>query len=499
LFRVSENTEGQRMSQLTTQDATRGHQGDDVATLLARAEALCRAVAGPDLAGTPLYLLPQSRLAADFGTADVCDGFTNPSLDLYLRDYIGPAWHGRGPCIVVNDLAFKDDLYADAFEYVVQSVVLHELAHVLMRPALFEDRPDLSPERLLFETLLVADALKRDPPADRPAYDGHESPFIRVALHLRHRAEAASVSIATALLCAGWRYYLSPAHRYLEALGDEPARMAGALFRDILAARPPPAFVQLWDEDVVAYQEHFPTRKEPHMSVMELFDRIAGKQRERRQQRVEGYREVVAAIAAGQEPDADTVERALAGAGKSVEDLKQAVETYQRRTALKATIAMEPKLEEERREVQQQIAAADRDLEAAERRHEETTAPLHARLREIAAAASDASNARNELFALCDDPDLRRQLDEVSAEAKRLRERQQDLLSQAAYLDERALSEREHADRELSEGDRDHRRAQAAGWQDQAEALRRNLKAVEQAQADLARRREQIEQRMRDW
>jgi hypothetical protein len=216
-------------------------------------------------------------------------------------------------------------LYADDFEYVVQSVVLHKLAHVLMRPTLFEDRPDLSPERLLFETLLVADALKRDPPSDRPAYDGHESPFIRVALHLRHRAEAAGVSIAPALVCPCWRYYLSLADRYAEALGDEPARMAGALIHDILAARPPPAFLRLWNEDVVAYRERF--GKETNMSVMELFDRIASKQRERRQQRVEGYHEVVAAIAAGQEPDADTVERALAGAGKSVEELKQAVET----------------------------------------------------------------------------------------------------------------------------------------------------------------------------
>ena len=108
--------------------------------------------------------------------------------------------------------------------------------------------------------------------------------------------------------------------------------------------------------------------------------------------------------AAGQEPDADTVERALVGAGKSVEDLKQSVETYQRRTVLKAMIAMEPTLDEERRRVQQQIAAADRDLEAAERRHEEATVPLHTRLRRIDAAVSDSCDARRELFACATTP-----------------------------------------------------------------------------------------------
>jgi hypothetical protein len=50
-----------------------------------------------------------------------------------------------------------------------------------------------------------------------------------------------------------------------------------------------------------------------------------------------------------------------------------------------------------------------------------------------------------------------------------------------------------------SERDRQRRLDHAALYQEQTEAARRNLKTVEKAQAELARRREEIEERMQDW
>ena len=44
--------------------------------------------------------------------------------------------------------------------------------------------------------------------------------------------------------------------------------------------------------------------------------------------------------------------------------------------ALKALVATLPKIDQETALVQQKIAAADRELEAAEQRYEDTTAPL---------------------------------------------------------------------------------------------------------------------------
>src|SRR5690606_4370689 len=80
---VVRTSEGYVMSQVTHQNATAGHPGDDMAKTLADAEALCRAVAGRDLDGIPLYLVPQSILPPECGSGDHCYAYTLGSLDLY--------------------------------------------------------------------------------------------------------------------------------------------------------------------------------------------------------------------------------------------------------------------------------------------------------------------------------------------------------------------------------------------------------------------------------
>jgi hypothetical protein len=167
-----------------------------------RAERLCYAIAGRDLGDTPLYLVRQSSLPNGHFAGEHHYAFTTPSLDIYLRDYI-PGYRGRGPCMLLNDLAMAEDW------------------------------------------------------DDLPAYYGHELGFIRIALHLCHRASLAGVGIASAAICAGHRYRLSHASEYQEALGDEPQRCVGMLFRDIAATDPPLAFRTLWATDFVAYHDHF--------------------------------------------------------------------------------------------------------------------------------------------------------------------------------------------------------------------------------------------------
>ena len=154
--------------QIPPQDAPAGHVGGDVAPLLTNAEALCRAVAGPDQAGVPLYLVPQSRLLANLGAADCCHGCSTPSLDLYLQEAIGPDWRGRGPCMDINDLALVAESHPDDLEYLILATAIHELAHIRERPALFCDRTGVDSIRLEFEALVVADTVNRDPPSQRP-------------------------------------------------------------------------------------------------------------------------------------------------------------------------------------------------------------------------------------------------------------------------------------------------------------------------------------------
>jgi hypothetical protein len=222
---------------------------------LQQAESLCRAVAGRDLNEAPFYLISQSSLPAGC-IGEHHYGLTSPSLDLYLAPHI-PNYRGRGACLVINDIALAEDFDVEDLAYLVPAFVLHELAHILDRPVVFADRTGVDEQRIIFEGLVVADATSRPPREDLPAYFGHEAGFIRVALHLQHRAEQAGVAIAPAALCAGSRYCLSHASDYQDALGDEPARCADLLFRDIAATNPPPAFSQLWIQDLVSYEDRF--------------------------------------------------------------------------------------------------------------------------------------------------------------------------------------------------------------------------------------------------
>lgn len=196
------------MSQLTQQDATAGHTLAHVGILLARAKWLCHTVATSDLGETPLYVVRQSELPTGTFAGDHHYAFTTPSLDIYLRDHILDH-RGRGACMLINDLALVDDYDPEDLQFVVPALVLHELAHILDRPALFEDRTGVDPNKLLFEALIIANATKRPPRDDLPAYYGHGASFIRIVLHLCHRASLAGVCIAPAAICGGLRYRLT--------------------------------------------------------------------------------------------------------------------------------------------------------------------------------------------------------------------------------------------------------------------------------------------------
>ena len=128
----------------------------DFSALVDKAGQLCRAIASRDLAGHELYIIRQSEITAEYGTAEGCEAYTSPCLDLYLREFI-PNWRGRGPCLVMNDLALQADVHPEDLEAVVLGITIHELAHILDRPALYCERQNAEPDRLKFEALVLAD------------------------------------------------------------------------------------------------------------------------------------------------------------------------------------------------------------------------------------------------------------------------------------------------------------------------------------------------------
>lgn len=146
------------------------------------------------------------------------------------------------------------------------------------------------------------------------------------------------------------------------------------------------------------------------MSLTTLFEKIAGKQKQRAKARVNDFRALVRSIGTGQEPDADQVERVLNESGKSLDDLRAAVELYQQRFAMRTLVNSLPKLEAERKEVERQLTKADEALEAAEQQHTETTAPLHGRLEMLRQAMQEAERSRHQLVETCPDEELRERL-----------------------------------------------------------------------------------------
>ena len=143
------------------------------------------------------------------------------------------------------------------------------------------------------------------------------------------------------------------------------------------------------------------------------------------------------------------------------------------------------------------LDAAQQLLDAAEQQYDETTAPLYSRRREITQALSDGSTALGELVRTCGDPDVIRDMTDLEVEARQLSERHRDLISRAAQMEQSARNEHERAERESSASEAGGRRELAARYKRDAEATRREIKQVEKAIADLGKRREQIEQRMR--
>lgn len=233
------------------------------------------------------------------------------------------------------------------------------------------------------------------------------------------------------------------------------------------------------------------------MSVSKFFEKMIGLQKQRSQQKQNSYRELVAAIATGKEPNLAEVERLLTEFGMSLDDLKQDVEVYQTRMALKALVATLPKIDQETALVQQKIAAADRELEAAEQRYEDTTAPLYGRLREINEVRKEISQARQELFNTCDSPELDEEYEQVESEMEAFAKVNQELESQAAYVEGRAFTERRKSETEIKQTDRDHRLEQANAFQKQAESIRQKIKENTRSHEQLVKRREEIEERMR--
>lgn len=235
------------------------------------------------------------------------------------------------------------------------------------------------------------------------------------------------------------------------------------------------------------------------MNVAQLIEKIAGRQKERQQQKVQSYRDLVKQIAGDKEPDPASVEATLEAAGKSLDDLQKAVRLYEQRMTWKAQVAMQPTLEKERDRLHREIEAADKALDDAEAHHSEVTGPLHGELAQIKDGLNDASTARSRLFHTCDDESLWQQLRELNREGQRLVQENQGLQSRLAYLQSRAEQQAAKVDEESNEVTKASRQQVVKDLLKEADEVRRMMKANSVQCQELAKRSERIEQQMREW
>ena len=256
--------------------------------LAARAEALCRAVAH-DVASGPFYVVLRPDLPPEYQGGDGgALALTSRHLDLMLRTTLEQQrrWCGRGPTILVDPVTIAADTAhrpqpsrRRVFPAVAMGIVLHELAHIIdSGPRDDEAEPD--PDLIQFGRLtLAADLTGVEPPTNGPGagvpWRGHEWPFIRLVMHLAHRAATLGVDVTARDVFDARDYELSPTHRYVAALGDEHARLATRPITTISQEPLPAAFVAQWEADVRAWMSQHRITHELSMTLAACGRRIS--------------------------------------------------------------------------------------------------------------------------------------------------------------------------------------------------------------------------------
>lgn len=233
------------------------------------------------------------------------------------------------------------------------------------------------------------------------------------------------------------------------------------------------------------------------MNAMSFFEKISGLQRKREQRQDQQYSDVVRSLVMGKEPDPEEVDRILSEAGIMVAELQEDVEKGRERMVMHTLANSLPGFQANRDEIAKQIKAIDTEFAKAEKAHNDARLPLENQLRECDDAIRQATRAREDLVVTCEDPVLLGEIEHVESEMERLAETNRDLLSKAAYFENKADTERNMADKETGE-EKSGRLANAKEYSEEAKAVRKRMKANDKLSEGLELQRSEIEERMRE-
>lgn len=168
------------------------------------------------------------------------------------------------------------------------------------------------------------------------------------------------------------------------------------------------------------------------MSV-EVLTRLTSELAEADAEAAQEFRDLVVRVANADETDsAADVRRILRDAGKTADDLSDAVTRRQRRIELADQLQQARATEAERSVIQEKIKMANADLEAAQQRYEATVAPLQLQLSQCNDASMRASALERELSKSCTDPEILSRLTANSAKQSRLHSERKQLADERA-------------------------------------------------------------------
>jgi hypothetical protein len=163
------------------------------------------------------------------------------------------------------------------------------------------------------------------------------------------------------------------------------------------------------------------------MSLETFWTKLAGRQQSREKGLAERWRSAIVAIADGKPPKEEETDKLLSETGKSVAELQQAVERFQRRRQARAVVDRGKKIPAEYQQVQTALAIAQSEYEAAvaaaDRKFEETYAPLVLKLDGLKRAEQEAIQAYRLLVDTAEDQSASKEAGEMHKRLVDLRPR----------------------------------------------------------------------------
>ncbi|MCE9547386.1 MAG: hypothetical protein K8T25_18095 [Planctomycetia bacterium] len=216
-------------------------------TIIAECHRLAAAVA-PEL--PTLYILgapPDGMPAPSHSTAWATPQHVEPFTKAHLESR--GAWRGPAPAIVLQ----LDRLLRECIDPL--ATFAHELTHCLPARPIAEPESSAAAVRNGQRYSILWAELPADRFADGPEpwHSDHGDRFIRIFIHVCHRAWEHDFKFLAGGCAAGERYGLSHLLKYAAALDDEPQRLMGSTFAEIEATPVPQAFADLWAADVARY------------------------------------------------------------------------------------------------------------------------------------------------------------------------------------------------------------------------------------------------------